>query len=165
MPISAKLLPEFDQEMAATRRIIERVPTDKGQWKPHTKSFSIGHLAQLLAGMPGWLTSMLTKTKLDLAAGPAYSYQTTDELLAAFDRNVSEARAAIESAKDADYERDWSLTMGDKVLMTTTRETVVRQTISHLSHHRGQMTVYLRLLDVPVPSIYGPTADDRGFMG
>ena len=151
--------------MAATRRVLERVPTEKGEWRPHPKSFPLGHLAQLISGMPGWFTSIMTATKLDLSTAPKYSYEKTQDLLAQFDRNVKEARAAIAAASDADYEPDWSLTAGDRVLMTTPRHLVMRQTMSHLSHHRGQMTVYLRLLDIPVPSIYGPTADDRGFMG
>ena len=162
MSISSTLLPEFDQEMTATRRVIERVPSDKAEWRPHPKSFPLGHLAQLLARMPGWFTQMLTDTKLDLSAGAKYSYEPTEQLLAVFDKNVAEARAAISKAQDADYGADWSLTMGERVLMTLPRMAVVRQTISHLSHHRGQMTVYLRLLDVPVPAIYGPSADDRG---
>lgn len=162
MPISASILPEFEHEMTTTRRLIERVPTDRREWKPHPRSFSIGHLAQLLAWMPGWITNALTETRLDLSAAPGYSYHETEELLAMFDRNVAEARAALQKARDEDYDVNWSLTMGDRTLMTLSRRDVVRQNISHLVHHRGQMSVYLRLLDIPVPSIYGPTADDRG---
>ena len=95
MSISDTLLPEFDQEMATTRRVLERVPTDKGKWKPHEKSFSLGHLAQLVAWMPGWLTSMLTQTELDIGSSAGYSYEKTDDLVKLFDRNVREARAAI----------------------------------------------------------------------
>lgn len=163
MTISETLLPEFDEEMATTRRVLERVPSEKGEWKPHVKSFSIAHLAQLVSGMPSWLTRMIKHTELDLAAGPGYSTQTTVALLEAFDKNVREARAAIEHAKDSDYEVMWSLKMGDRTLASMPRRVVVRQTISHLAHHRGQLTVYLRLLDVPVPSIYGPTADEKMF--
>ena len=164
MSIAERLLPEFDQEMAATRRVIERVPDDKADWKPHPKSFSLAHLAQLLAAMPGWIARTLTETSLDLASGPRYTNETTETLLAVFDDNVRAARTAIENATDADHEIPWSLKMGDDVLFTQPRGVVVRQHISHLSHHRGQMTVYLRLLDVPVPSVYGPTADDRSFL-
>lgn len=160
MPISAELLPEFDQEMAATRRVLERVPDDKPDWKPHPKSFSIAHLAQLLALMSGWVGQVIEYTDLDLAAGTGYSNQKTTSLLETFDQNVRRSRAAIEKASDADYDVPWSLKMGNRVLMTQPRRTVVRQHMSHLSHHRGQMTVYLRLLDIPVPSIYGPTADE-----
>jgi uncharacterized damage-inducible protein DinB len=161
MSIAETLLPEFDQEMAATRRLLERVPSDEPDWKPHPKSFSIAHLAQLIASMPGWIAQTLTHTELDLAAGPGYSNESTADLVAVFDENVRRAREALLASKDADYDVPWSLKMGDRVLMTMPRGAVVRQHISHLSHHRGQMTVYLRLRDVPVPSIYGPTADEK----
>lgn len=160
MTIAETLLPEFDQEMVPTRRLLERVPSDKGPWKPHPKSFPLGHLAQLVAGMPGWLVSMLGSDHIDLMGGPGYSYETTETLLAQFDKNVREAREAIAGAKDEDFEQPWSLKAGEKVLFTAPRRTVVRQHINHLVHHRGQLTVYLRLLDVPIPSIYGPTADE-----
>jgi uncharacterized damage-inducible protein DinB len=160
MTIADKLLPEFDQEMAATRRVIERVPDDKPDWKPHPKSFSIAHLAQLLAWMPGWIGQTLTSTELDLASGGGYSIESTAALLKLFDENVRTAREAIAAAEDADHDVPWSLKMKGNTLFTQARGAVVRQHISHLSHHRGQMTVYLRLLDVKVPSIYGPTADE-----
>lgn len=160
MSIADTLLPEFDQEMASTRRVIERVPDDNPDWKPHPKSFSVAHLAQLLAWMPGWIGQTLTTTELDLAEGGGYSNETTDTLLKTFDENVRSTRQAIAASKDADYDVPWSLKMKGQVLFTLPRGAVVRQHISHLSHHRGQMTVYLRLLDVPVPSIYGPTADE-----
>jgi uncharacterized damage-inducible protein DinB len=160
MTIADTLLPEFDQEMASTRRVLERVPTDKGQWKPHPKSFSLGHLTQLVAGMPGWITNIVTGTELDLARSAGYSYEKTEALLKSFDKLVTEARKAIASAKDADYKVNWSLKHGDRVLFTLGRGPVLRQTINHLVHHRGQLTVYLRLIDVPVPSIYGPSADE-----
>jgi uncharacterized damage-inducible protein DinB len=160
MSIAETLLPEFDQEMATTRRVIERVPDDNPDWKPHPKSFSIAHLAQLLAWMPGWIGQTLTSTELDLASGVGYSNESTETLLEMFDENVRQARGAIAAAKDSDYDVPWSLKMNENVLFTLPRGVVVRQHISHLSHHRGQMSVYLRLLDVPVPSIYGPTADE-----
>jgi uncharacterized damage-inducible protein DinB len=163
MSIADTLLPEFDQEMASTRRLLARVPSEKAEWKPHPKSFSLGHLAQLVSGMPGWITNVLQATELDLAAAKGYSLETTETLLAAFDKNVREAREAIAASRDADYAVPWSLKMGERVLLTMPRGVVLRQHISHLSHHRGQLTVYLRLLDVPIPSIYGPTADDRQF--
>jgi uncharacterized damage-inducible protein DinB len=160
MAIADRLLPEFEQEMTVTRRVIERVPNDTPDWKPHPKSFSLAHLAQLVSWMPGWIAQTLTETSLDLTKGGGYSVEKTDTLLAAFDENVRAARAAIKKSKDEDYDVKWSLMMGDKVLFTQPRGDVVRQHISHLSHHRGQLTVYLRMLDVPVPSIYGPTADE-----
>jgi uncharacterized damage-inducible protein DinB len=161
MSISDTLLPEFDQEMATTRRLLERVPTDKGPWKPHEKSFSLGHLAQLVARMPGWIAITLRQTELNLAGSPGYSYEKTEDLLRMFDQNVSDGRGAIASSTDADYGVNWSLKSGDRVLWTQPRRMVVRMHINHLIHHRGQLTVYLRMVDVPLPSIYGPTADEK----
>jgi uncharacterized damage-inducible protein DinB len=158
--IAETLLPEFDMEMANTRKAIARVPSDKGEWKPHPKSFSLAHLTQLISTMPGWITTMLTQTELDLAKQAGYSTETTDTLLARFDKLVTESRAALAAAKDSDFAVDWSLKHSGNVLFTSPRGVVVRQTINHLVHHRGQLTVYLRLLDVPVPSLYGPTADE-----
>ena len=160
MSIAETLLPEFDQEMAATRRVIERVPDGDPTWKPHAKSFSIAHLAQLLARLPGWIAQTLTSTELELTSGRGYSNESTKDLLELFDENVRTSRDAIVASKDSDYDVPWSLKMRGQVLFTLPRGAVVRQHISHLSHHRGQMTVYLRLLDVPVPSVYGPTADE-----
>ena len=161
MSTAETLLPEFDQEMTVTRRLLERVPGEKGTWKPHAKSFALGHLAQLVAMMPGWIANALRTTELNLAGGPGYSFETTETLLGVFDKNVRETRDALEAAKEADFAVPWSLKHGDRVLFTASRGEVVRQTINHLVHHRGQLTVYLRLLDVPIPSIYGPTADER----
>ena len=161
MSFSETLLKEFDIEMASTRRVIERVPSEKGEWKPHAKSFSLAHLAQLVAWMPGWIANTVKETYLDLGGGrPGYSNEKTETLLAMFDKNVKEARAAIAAAKDADWNVEWSLRFGERVVMTSPRGEQVRQHMSHLFHHRGQLTVYLRLLDVPVPSVYGPTADE-----
>lgn len=161
MTISETLLPEFDQEMTTTRKVIERIPTAKGQWKPHPKSFSLGHLTQLVAVMPSWITNAISETELDLGRFGGYTYEKTETLLELFDNNVREARGAIVGAKDSDYLVDWSLKHGEHVIFTLPRAAVVRQTINHLVHHRGQLTVYMRLIDVPVPSIYGPTADER----
>src|SRR6185436_20339646 len=102
MSFAETLLPEFDQEMATTRKLLERVPSEKGTWKPHPKSFSLAHLAQLVARMPGWLTNIVQETELNLAGGAGYSNETTETLLAEFDKNVNEARAALETASDQD---------------------------------------------------------------
>ena len=161
MTIADALLPEFDQEMGTTRRLLERVPSERSEWRPHPKSFPLGHLAQLVSRMPGWIANTLRDTKLDLLSGQNYSFETTESLLKGFDRNVGDARAAIRAAKDSDFKVMWSLTMGDQALWTAPRREVVRSHINHLIHHRGQLTVYLRLVDVPIPPIYGPTADER----
>lgn len=161
MSIGQTLLPEFDLEMATTRRVLERVPSEKAQWKPHPKSFPLGHLAQLVATMPGWLTRTIRDTEINLATTAGYSFEQTDTLLGQFDRHVREAREALASAKDPDFDVMWSLKHGERVLFSSPRGIVVRQHINHLIHHRGQLTVYLRLIDVPIPSVYGPTADER----
>lgn len=154
-------LAEFDQEMASTRRLLERVPTDKGRWKPHAKSFPLGHLAQLVSWIPGWITRTLREPAIDLAGGVGYGYLPTEAILAEFDRNVTEARAALQSVMGPALDEPWSLKMGERVIFTTPRGATVRGHLNHLIHHRGQLTVYLRLVDVPLPQIYGPTADER----
>ena len=161
MPTPAIPLQEFSQEMAATRRLLDRVPSDKARWKPHEKSFALGHLAQLISWMPGWIASTLREPHLDLATAPAYSYEPTDALLREFDRNVKQAEAALAEVSGPALNEPWSLRHGDRVLLTSPRGELVRQHLNHLIHHRGQLTVYLRLVDVPLPSIYGPTADER----
>ncbi len=161
MSVAAQLIPEFDREMFTTRRLLERVPSDRGTWKPHPKSFALGHLAQLVAWMPGWVANALTSTSLDLATYPGYSFETTETLVKLFDGHVADAKRALGTTPDGDMDANWSLKRGDMVLMTFPRRDIVRMHLSHLYHHRGQLTVYLRLLDVPVPPIYGPTADER----
>ncbi len=164
MSTKAQAIPlkEFDQEMATTRRLLERVPSDKGTWKPHEKSFPLGHLAQLVAMMPGWITMTLRQPYLDLASGGfGYSFEATEKLLADFDRHVQEAREVLAQVTGPALEEKWELRMGPQVVMTSTKGEVTRQNLSHLVHHRGQLTVYLRLLNVPIPQIYGPTADEK----
>jgi uncharacterized damage-inducible protein DinB len=153
-------LEEFNQEMNSTRRLLERVPGEQGTWKPHAKSFALGHLAQLVARMPGWITRTLLETTLDLAGGAGYTFESTDVLLKLFDENVESAREALATVVGDDLDVPWSLTHGDRVLWSAPRDEVVRGHQNHLIHHRGQLTVYLRLLDVPLPAIYGPTADE-----
>ena len=160
MTVGQSLLREFDEEMAATRRVIERVPDDKAEWRPHPKSFPLAHLTQLVATMPGWVLTMLKERELDLGKGGSYSVQKVDTLLATFDQLAGAARAALDAASDESMAEPWTLRHGAHVIYTMPRRDVVRQTISHLVHHRAQLTVYLRLLDVPVPSMYGPTADE-----
>lgn len=162
MSFMSEWLKEFDQEMATTRRVIERVPTDKGHWRPHPKSFPIGHLAQLIAGMPGWSAKVARGDNIDLSQGGGYTFEPTEKLLGLFDQNVADAKQAVGEMQEADLDKPWSLMMGERALLTSPRREVLRQNMGHLSHHRGQMAVYLRLLDIPVPAIYGPSADDRG---
>jgi uncharacterized damage-inducible protein DinB len=167
MSIAELLLPEFDNEIAVTRRVLERVPDDRGEWKPHPKSFPMAHLAQLVARLPGWAVMVVDRTELDLAPAdgpqpPGYSVEKTATLLAEFDRNAAAGRAAIARASDADFQVPWTLKRGGVPLQTMTRYETMRSSVfNHIVHHRAQLGVYLRLVDVPVPSMYGPTADER----
>jgi uncharacterized damage-inducible protein DinB len=163
MTFGEAMLPEFDQEMGTTRRVLERVPTDKAQWKPHPKSFALGHLAQLVSWMPGWLVNTLREPSLDLGKAGGYSFETTETLLRGFDSNVAAARQALQETPDNDWEATWELKHGNQVLWSSPRTVVVRNHVNHLIHHRAQLTVYLRLLDIPVPATYGPSADERTF--
>ncbi len=165
MSISAALLPEFDQEMATTRKTLERVPNDKLAWKPHTKSMTLGRLASHIAEMPSWANVGLSMDVMDMANYKPWEGASREEILAVFDKNVAEARAAIAAASDEKYMSNWSLAMGGKTIMTMPKIAVVRSfMLNHVIHHRGQFSVYLRLNDIAVPSIYGPSADE-GQMG
>ena len=165
MAISASLLPEFDHEMATSRTVIERVPEDKFGWKPHEKSMSAGRLASHIAEMPAWATTSISQDSLDLAGGyQPYEAGSRAELLALFDKNASAARASIAGCNDETFMKNWSLKRGDQTLMTMPKIAVLRNFVmNHLIHHRAQLGVYLRLNDIPVPSIYGPSADESPF--
>ena len=169
MPISQTILPEFEHEMANTRKTLERLPDDKFGWKPHEKSMTLGGLATHLANIPSWTKETFAREELDVAPPGAPPYRleekkSTAEVLAAFDENVASARAALEAATDENWQGKWSLLMGGKTIFTLPRTAVMRGFVmNHLIHHRAQLGVYLRLLDVPVPSIYGPSADEGGF--
>lgn len=165
MALVDALMPEFDHEMTVTRKLLERVPDDKCDWKPHPKSFSLGQLAQHVATIPMWGSVTVTTTELDIGGGgqlPAAKSRT--DLLAMFDKHVGETRAALTGKTDAELMVPWALKNGSHTIFTMPRAGVWRGfVLSHLIHHRGQLSVYLRLLDVPVPSIYGPSADEATF--
>jgi uncharacterized damage-inducible protein DinB len=168
MSIAASLLPEFDHEMAVTRKVLERLPADRTDWKPHAKSFALGGLAQHVAELTGWATMAVRTTEFDMnpPGGDGYKtspFTTKEALLAAFDSNAAEARAAIAGASDVNLLTGWSLKNAGETIFTIPRVGVVRTwVLNHVIHHRGQLSVYLRLLDVPVPAIYGPSADEQG---
>jgi uncharacterized damage-inducible protein DinB len=164
MAISASLLPEFDHEMATTRKTLERLPEDKFGWAPHDKSMPAGRLASHLAEMPTWATVGVLQDSLDMASGyKPFSAGSRAQLLEAFDKNTAQARAAIAGASDETLMKNWSLKNGEQTLMTLPKVAVLRTFVmNHIIHHRGQLSVYLRLLNVPVPSIYGPSADEGG---
>lgn len=163
MTFGETMLPEFDQEMATTRRVLERVPGDKGAWKPHPKSFALGHLAQLVSWIPGWIVNTLHEPALDLAKAGAYSFETTETLMRGFEASVAAARTGLQQTPDEVWKAMWELKHGSAVLWSAPRTVVVRNHMNHLIHHRAQLTVYFRLLDVPVPATYGPSADERTF--
>lgn len=162
------LLPEFDQETANTRRVLERCPEDKYGWKPHPKSFSMAALATHIANMTGWAVDVIEKDSFDIAppGAPPYAEEpaaSRQALLAHFDKSVSAARAALAGAGDEHLAKTWSLLAGGQTLFSMPRIAVIRSFImNHTIHHRAQLMVYLRLNDVPVPAIYGPSADEQG---
>jgi uncharacterized damage-inducible protein DinB len=162
MAIKDALLPEFDREMAVTRKVLARVPEDKFGWKPHEKSMTLGRLAGHLAEIPGWVKESLTRDSLDMGGEHAPDELTTREaVLAKFDKMVAVARPLIEAATDAQFMAPWTLKNKGKDVFTMPKIAVVRGWVfSHSIHHRGQMSVYLRLTGVPVPAIYGPSADE-----
>ena len=161
MTISETLLPEFDQEMLNTRKLLELVPEDKFTWKPHEKSFSLGRLASHVAEMPGWVTVTVNQDSLKLTPGQKpFNAATKVELLTAFDKNISEGRAALATATDEHLGKKWSFFYGDHQVLSQPRTEVLRSMVmNHTIHHRAQLGVYLRLLNVPIPGMYGPSAD------
>ncbi len=165
MTISETLLPEFDQEMANTRAILECVPEDKLAWKPHEKSMTMGRLASHVGEMPQWAAFTINQDKLELTPDfKPLNAATKRELMDAFSANIAAAREAIAGASDAHLSKAWSLIYGGKPIFTMPRAAVLRTMVmSHLIHHRAQLGVYLRLNDIPIPGMYGPSADAKTF--
>jgi uncharacterized damage-inducible protein DinB len=159
------LLPEFDREMTTTRKVLERVPNERLDWKPHAKSFSLGELASHVARLPTFAAETLNRSEFDAGnLRPPMALSSLTEVLAAFDANTSTARAALVARSDADLMAIWTLKRNGTPLYSMPKAVVLRSLVlSHLIHHRGQLSVYLRLLDVSVPSIYGPSADEPAF--
>ncbi len=164
MKISDALLPEFDQEMANTRRTLERIPEDKLTWKPHEKSMTLGRLAGHVAELPGFATTTIETDSLNLSAREYKPLVATSrrQVVDAFDQKAAEARTAIAGASDEHLMKPWSLEFKGKTMFTMPRFAVLRSMmLNHIIHHRAQLGVYLRLNNVPVPSIYGPSADEE----
>jgi uncharacterized damage-inducible protein DinB len=163
MRYAEMILPEFDQEMANTRKVLERVPDDKFNWKAHPKSNTIGWNANHLAEIPGWVEGTLTKDSWEIEGYQSPRLTTRQAVLDLFGRNVAAAHKAIAAAKDEEMGKPWSLLAGGKPLLTMPRSAVIRSfVLSHTIHHRAILCVYLRLNDIPVPGLYGPSADDPG---
>ena len=166
MAIKDALLPEFDHEMATTRRVLERVPNTEFDWKPHEKSMTLGRLAAHIANIPYWCSVTLETTVFELDSLPPDTQrklaETQSELVKEFDGKVRAARTLIAAATDAEFLAPWTLKKGGQEMFTMPRISAVRGFVmNHLIHHRGQLTVYLRLKNVPIPPIYGPTADEQ----
>ncbi|HYK05494.1 MAG TPA: DinB family protein [Thermoanaerobaculia bacterium] len=160
MKITEVLLAQLEREVAATRKMQERVPEGKLDWKPHPKSMPLGYLSLLVAVMFGWIAKMVDLDELDLAGGDQPQVTTTAERLALFDQSLAEARRALSNTTDDHLLQPWQLKVAGRVVDEKPRHIMIADTFSHLAHHRGQLTVYLRLNDQPIPSIYGPTADE-----
>jgi len=163
MTIAESLLPEFDLEMADTRRVLERVPEDKADWKPHPKSMPLGRLASLVAEMPSWAISILTEPVLKIPAGfEMWVAGNRQELLERFDRNVRQARETIAATPDSEFDKTWGLEWAGQLAFQGPKPLIYRRMLmNHLVHHRTQLTVYFRLNDIPVPALYGGSADER----
>jgi uncharacterized damage-inducible protein DinB len=166
MTYAESVLPEFDQEMASTRKVLERIPDDKLDWQAHPKSHTIGWNANHLADLPNWLAETLTKTSLDIAPIGGAPYQlpkvtSRQEIVDLFDRNVANARKTLVATTDEEAGKMWSLLRGGQPIFTMPRAAVVRgMVLNHIIHHRAILCVYLRLNDIPVPGMYGPSGDE-----
>jgi uncharacterized damage-inducible protein DinB len=169
MKLTDLFVGELDREGPLTRRALEAVPEGRDDWQPHAKSMPLGRLAGLVAMMPSWLTMMIETEEFDLMppAGTSSPFQrqlkTRKELVQAMEEGVAGVRKALQGTSEEHLMKPWRLKVGGKVVAEHPRHVMLRDSINHLAHHRGQLTVYLRLNDVPVPAIYGPSADDQRF--
>jgi hypothetical protein len=159
---------QLERETERSRRALERVPEGKNDWKPHEKSMPLGYLATLVAMMPSWIGNAITRDELDISppGAPPYrppEWSTTSELLRTLDESVAAGRAALRDTTDEHLRTPWRLLVAGQVVLEDPRHVVIADTFAHLAHHRGQLTVYLRLTGAPVPALYGPSADDQSF--
>jgi uncharacterized damage-inducible protein DinB len=168
MTMTEWFLAELESEAAKSRRVLEQVPSGKRDFKPHERSMDFGYLAELVANIPSWVGMAITMDELDIAPkdGPKHKPEplnTSAELVAALDKAIAQAREALKNTTDAHLATKWRLLAAGQLAFEQPRQEVIRDTFLHSAHHRGQMTVYLRLLGSKVPSVYGPTADDKSF--
>jgi uncharacterized damage-inducible protein DinB len=164
MSLAESLLMEFDQEAQTTKRVLERVPDHKLTWKPHPTSFSLGQLAQHIASGPGQIAAAVVPDTFEFPNSPRPEAKSRQEVLETFSKSMASARATLKGMDDARLLSDWTLTKNGKVLMSAPRIGFLRSILmNHTYHHRGQLSVYLRMLEVPVPSIYGPSGDENPF--
>lgn len=168
MKLTELLLDELEAEAALSRRALEVVPEGKHDWKPHDRSMIFGYLADMIANIPSWVTMIVTKPELDIAPPEGQQQKreplnTSQQYVAALVKAMESARAALSGTTDDHLQTNWKLLAGGQVVLETSRYLMIRDTINHWVHHRGQMTVYLRLMGAKVPAIYGPSADDQRF--
>ena len=169
MKLTEYLLEEMNREVERSRRTLQEIPEGKYDWKPHEKSMILGYLADMVATIPQWIVMEINQEQLDVAPEGGSNFkrekkETSDALVKALDESAAAARAAFEKTSDEHLNTNWKLLAKGNVVMEAPRHEMIQDTISHWSHHRGQLTVYLRLLDAKVPSIFGPTADDPRFL-
>jgi uncharacterized damage-inducible protein DinB len=162
-PFGAAMLKEMEAEVAATRKCLERIPVNLFDFKPHEKSMPLGYLAILVAEMPRWISHMIESGDIDLATFGHFQPKDDGELAGHFVENVEGAKRALQKVTDEILEQSFSLKNQGEVLFTDSKRDSIEPIINHMVHHRGQLTVYMRLNDIPVPSLYGPSADDQGF--
>lgn len=160
---AAEFAKELEAESASTLKCLERIPPELFGWKPHEKSMEMGYLALLVAEIPLWITHIIKKSEIDFATFQHLKAQTAYELVNHFKENVAEAKDALRGLKEGELAEKFYLKANGKVLFTSPKKEQVESTINHMVHHRGQLTVYMRLNNIPVPSIYGPSADDKSF--
>jgi uncharacterized damage-inducible protein DinB len=168
MTLKQFLLAELDREVGRSRRALEQVPDGKYQWKPHDKSMIFGYLADMVATIPTWITMEINRDELDIAPAEGQGTkktpkETSADLVKALDEAAAEARSALEKTTDEHLATNWKLLALGNVVWEGTRIEIIQDTINHWAHHRGQMTVYLRLMGAKVPALYGPSADEQGF--
>ena len=168
MKLTEFFLNELEREVDRSRRALEQVPDGKYDWKPHEKSMIFGYLSDMVATMPAWLAMEITQDELDVAPADGSTMKqepnkTSGALVKALDKAAADARSALEKTSDEHLMTSWKLLAGGKVVMESPRHVVIQDTFNHWAHHRGQMTVYLRLMGAKVPAIYGPSADDNSF--
>jgi uncharacterized damage-inducible protein DinB len=168
MTVIEALRAQLAREVQINRRVLAKVPEGQAEWKPHSKSMPLGYLAMLVATMPTWIAMAIRQDALDLApadgSGPKpQEWKTAEDLLAALEDAAKQAEEALSLTTADHLETNWQLLVTGKVVMTAPRRVVIEDTLTHMAHHRGQLTVYMRLNDAHVPSVYGPTADEPAF--
>ncbi len=161
--LGAAFLKELEAEAASTRKCLEKIPANLFGWKPHEKSMTMGYLALLVAEIPKWITHMVEKSEIEFATFEHFQPKTTAELVNHFDENLNGAKNALRNVSNEELAKTFSLKNHGQVLFSSPIKENIGSSINHLVHHRGQLTVYMRLNDIPVPSIYGPSADDKVF--